>query len=116
MLAAGRLRQLITIRRLTDVSNGKGGYKRGWSTLAENLRAEVISQSGRESVIANTLQGISTYKITIRHREGLKVNDQVIWNGQELNILAPPSDPTGKRQETLIFADTNTPQRAGAPA
>lgn len=111
-LAAGRLNQRITIRRLADVSDGKGGYVRGWTTIAADVPAEVTGQSGREAVIANTLQGIAAFKIVTRYRADLRANDQVLWNGQELNITAPPSDPHGRRQELWIFADTSTPQQA----
>ncbi len=112
----GRLRERITVRRLSDVSDGKGGYARAWTTVAASLPAEVLGQSGREAVIANTLQGTATYKITVRHRTDLRANDQIIWltgGDLELNILAPPVDPWGSRQETQIFADTSAPQEAG---
>lgn len=108
----GRLRDRITIRRLTDAPTGKGGQTRTWATIAANIAAEVISISGREEVIANTLQGTATYRITIRHRAGIRTNDQVQWRGQELNILGPPVDPTGRRQIMQITADTSAPQNA----
>ena len=116
MLAAGRLRDRITIRRLADTPDGAGAFTRDWTTIAEDIPAEVLGQSGREGVIANTLTGVATYKITVRWRTDLRASDQIIWlsNGnQELNIIAPPVDPWGKREETQIFADTSAPQEAG---
>ncbi len=112
----GRLRERIRVRRLSDAPDGGGGWTRGWATVADSLPAEVLGQSGREAVIANTLQGTATYKITVRHRTDLRANDQIIWltgDDMELNILAPPVDPWGTRQETQIFADTSAPQEAG---
>jgi len=113
-LEAGRLRETIAIRRWDDTPTGKGGYTRAWQTVTGlgALRAEVIGISGRESVVANALQGIATYRITIRYREGIRAGDQIKWRGQELNILAPPSDPTGRRELLQILADTSTPQGA----
>ena len=116
MIPVGRLRERIRIRRLGDVSDGKGGWVRGWSTVVEEVFAEVVGQNGREGVIANTLQGTSTYRINLRYRNDLRANDQIIWltnNNIELNILAPPVDPTGRHEETQIFADTSVPQKAG---
>ncbi len=116
-LEAGRLRETITIRRQQDVPDGKGGFVRDWSEFA-TVRAEVISQSGREAVIANTLQGVSTYRITIRSRPswrnggGPQARDQVLWRGQELNIVAPPADPNGFGEALVFIADTSTPQGA----
>ena len=117
-LAAGRLREVITIRRQADVPDGKGGYIRDWVDFAKDIRAEVINQSGREAVIANTLQGVSTYRITIRSRPswrsggGPQASDQVLWRGQELNIVAPPADPNGFGEALVFVADTSTPQGA----
>lgn len=113
MLAAGSLRDRITVRRLTDTPNGRGGFSRGWSTVIADLPAEVLGQSGREELIANTFQGVASFKITVRYRNDLRATDQVLWNGLELNIVAPPTDPDGRRERTEIFADTSTPQDAG---
>lgn len=109
---AGRLRDRINIRRLTDVPDGRGGFERTWASVVEGLAAEIISQNGREAVIASALQGISSYKITIRRRDGLKTNDQVLHRGQELNIRSIADDPFFPREAIVLFADTETPQGA----
>lgn len=117
-LEAGRLREVITIRRETDVPDGSGGYERSWVDFAKDIRAEVINQSGREAVIATTLQGVSTYRITIRSRPswrnggGPQASDQVLWRGLELNIVAPPADPNGFGEALVFIADTSAPQGA----
>lgn len=118
-LAAGRLRDRIVIRRLADVSDNKGGFTRSWTTIAECM-AEVINLSGREAVIGSTLQGLSTYRITIRMSPAWldggdaapRASDQVQWRGPELNIIAPPADPNGRREALVIMADTSVPQGA----
>lgn len=112
-LRAGRLRSRITIRRAVDSTTTAGGQARSWTTLAERLPAEVLGQGGRESVIANTLQGVATFKITIRHRTDIRTGDQVLYDGLELNILGPPTDPRGTRERVEFFADTSAPQNAG---
>lgn len=112
-LPAGRLRNRITIRRATDTPTAAGGQSRSWSTLVAGLPAEVLGQYGRESVIANTLQGISTFRITIRPRSDIRIGDQVIWGTRELNIISPPSDPTGRGEMMDFLADTSAPQQAG---
>ena len=112
---AGRLRERISIRKPVDVETGSGGYERGWETREgmDNVPAEVIGlPGGREGVIAGTLQGTSIYRITIRHRDGIEARDQIRWRDMELNILAPPVDPTGRRRILQITADTSAPQRA----
>ena len=116
---AGRLRDRIAIRRQVDVATGRGGFARDWQTLAGmgDVPAEVIGQSGREAVIANTLQGTATFRITIRYRDGIQAKDQIIvttMGDLELNVLAPPTDPTGRRQFLQILADTSAQQQAGS--
>ncbi|HWT12295.1 MAG TPA: phage head closure protein [Allosphingosinicella sp.] len=120
-MRAGRLRDRVTLRRQTNIETGKGGYTQAWTTVVgmERIHAEVIGQSGRESVIASTLQGVATYQINIRFRSGEtapQAKDQIIWHAPggdvELNVIAPPVDRYGTRVELQIFADTSTPQGA----
>ena len=116
-LQAGRLRDRITIRRRSDVKNARGGLTPTWSTVAV-VWAEVVSQSGREAMVASALQGIASYKITIRHRADIRAADQVLYSpfgaaaAIELNIKSVAPDPFLPREATVIFADTETPQGA----
>jgi SPP1 family predicted phage head-tail adaptor len=111
-IQAGRLRERLTFRRLTDTPDGMGGFDRAWSTLAENIPAEVISQNGREAVIASALQGISAYRILIRKRAGLSTGDQILFGDLELNIRSIAPDPRFPHEALQIFADTESPQEA----
>lgn len=106
---AGRLRSRITIRRPTEVQNAKGGYDTAWATVADRIGADVEGLDGREAMFAQSLQGISSYRITIRWRAGLKASDQVVLaDGTELNITAPPADPDGRKRWLTIMADTGS--------
>lgn len=117
-LQAGRLRDRITIRRAADVADGKGGFTRSWSTVAANIAAEVVNQGGREAVIASSLQGVSSYKITIRLRGDVRTDDQIVYRPFkasaeiELNIRSAGPDHQDPREALVIFADTETPQGA----
>ena len=109
MLSPGRLRDRIDIRRATLTKKPKGGgYDRSWSTL-DTVWAEVIGVNGREAVIAQALQGVSAYRITIRYREDVTDADQIVHRGRELNIRSV-SDPDGTREQLLILADTGSVQ------
>lgn len=118
---AGSYRQRITLKRETNVPTGKGGFTRTWQAVEgmERIPAEVVGQSGREAVIANTLQGIATYRIAIRWTHGPntpQAKDQIIFHAPggdvELNVLSPPVDRFGDQRELQIFADTSAPQGA----
>jgi SPP1 family predicted phage head-tail adaptor len=110
-LQSGQLRHTITIRREQDVADGKGGYNRTWVDIAPNIRAEVVSENGREAFAGHVLQGINNYLITIRYISGIKPSDQIKWSGEELNILSAV-DPDGRRKRIEIRANNQVPQGA----
>jgi SPP1 family predicted phage head-tail adaptor len=112
MATTGSLRERITVRRQANVKNAStGGLTRTWKTVA-SMWAEVRSINGREAVIGSVLQGESVFQIVVRHRTDLKASDQVLWNGRELNITAPPEDREGRRRWTVIIASTEAQQNA----
>jgi SPP1 family predicted phage head-tail adaptor len=115
VIGAGNLRDRITIRRQVNLKNPEtGGLERSWETLA-TVWAEVKAINGREAVIGNTLQGISTFQVTIRWRGDVKASDQLLWpNGgtaRELNVLTA-EDRFGTHKWTTIIADTQAAQGA----
>jgi SPP1 family predicted phage head-tail adaptor len=106
-MRAGRLRERITIKRHSKVSDGKGAWTWGWSPIATGIPAEVLHQSGKEAVLNASMQGVTVYRITVRFREDVSRNDQVIWRGQELNIRDLAPNP--KLTILEITADTESP-------
>ena len=108
-LAAGRLRHRITIRRQTRTAKPKGGFETVWNDVAD-IWAEVIGLNGREAVIGQALQGISTFRVTIRWRTDLSDADQLRHGALDLNIRSI-TDPDGRREQLQIIADTGSVQR-----
>lgn len=106
-LSAGNLRHSITIRRNAQVSNGRGGYVSQWTDVA-TVWAEVATLDGRESMVEKVLQGVSSYRIRIRWRDDVKAADQLRYGTLDLNIVAPPADPDGRREELVILASTES--------
>lgn len=110
-LGAGDLRERITIRRQANVKNtATGGLTRSWSNVA-TVWAQVRSVNGREALIGSVLQGVSHFLITIRYRSDIKVSDQVLWRGRELNVHVA-EDRIGNREWLSIHASTEAPQGA----
>jgi SPP1 family predicted phage head-tail adaptor len=115
---AGRLRHRLTIRRVIETSNGKGGYTTQWNDLAI-VRAEVagLDAQGREGIIGQALQGIATFRIRIRWRSDIMDSDQLrAFDGcfgrpndgadhVDVNIRTIV-DPDGLRRQLIIIADT----------
>lgn len=104
-LRAGDLRDRIQIKRAVEADNGKGGYTTTWTIIMQPW-AQVIGLNGREAVIAQALQGVSYYRLRIRWRsDPPRPADQIILRGVTLNIRSV-ADPTGRREELQILADT----------
>lgn len=106
-LAAGRLRHRVEIWRYTDtpLSGGRPGYDRVWK-MVRRVPAEVIGQSGREAVIDRSLQGVSSFRITIRWRADLSTEDQLrLKDGRTLAIRSMEADSSGSVWWSIL-ADT----------
>lgn len=106
---AGRLRHWVTVRRPQQVQDTKGGYTTAWTQIAR-FKADIEGLAGREAMLADTLQGISAYRITARWRAGIRPSDQAtLPDGTVLNI-ASATDPDGRRRDLVIMADTGSPR------
>jgi len=110
-LRAGDLKHRIKIKRSTLTPDGKGGFTKTWPVIAQPW-AEVIGLDGRESVIARSLQGVSSYRIRIRYRGDIKPADQIQYGAIELNLRSAV-DPNGDREQLLILADTGSAEATG---
>jgi SPP1 family predicted phage head-tail adaptor len=104
----GRLRHLITLQRLTDTPDGVGGFTREWATYLTTY-AEVLSQAGRESLVAGTIQGVTPYRITMRYQTDIRTADRILFGDLQLNVRSI-TDLDGRRRWSEIFADTESPQ------
>jgi SPP1 family predicted phage head-tail adaptor len=107
-LAAGSLRQRVTIRRQQRAADGQGGYTTSWADVA-TIWAKVDGLDGRESVIGQTLTGISVYRVTVRYRADILPSDQLRYGAIDLNIRSA-IDPDGRRERTIITCDTGSAQ------
>lgn len=107
---AGKLRDRITIKRETNTPDGTGGYDRSWAELA-TVWANVTSLNGREAVLGQVLQGVSTFQLVVRHRTDIEPAMQILWGDRELNVHSA-EDKAGTRQWTTIIASTEAPQGA----
>ena len=105
-IRAGDLRHRVTIRRKTSVKKAGGGFDTSWNDLA-TVWAEVIGLDGREAVIGQALQGISTYRVRLRFGADVTDADQLRYGAIDLNIRSV-SDPDGRREQLLILADTGS--------
>lgn len=112
-LRPGDLRTKIEILRPVEADDGHGADETSGWTIVATPWAEVQGQDGREALIGQAIQGISTYRIRIRWRAGIGTGDQVRLGGAggtDLNITSA-TDPNGDREQLMIIA-TNASARA----
>ncbi len=79
-----RLRERVTIERVTVADDGYGGQAETW-TVVETVPAEVRPVKGRESVDGERLVTAQTYLVTIWYR-AISTRDRLDWRGTKMNI------------------------------
>ena len=85
---AGRLRDRITVQRLTQADDGYGNTVNGWANHLI-LWADVLETLGRERVAAGRIEAARTATIRIRassDSKGITEADRVVCRGQVWNI------------------------------
>lgn len=108
-LSRGRLRSRVSIMRAIIVINRGEPTSTGWDAVA-TIWAEVIGQNGREALIAQALQGISVYRVTIDFRTDIGPADQLRYGAIDLNIRSIV-DPDDRHEQLVILADTDGAQK-----
>ncbi len=102
MLAAGRLRHLITLLTPTTDRNNVGEEIPAWAPVAE-VWAEAIALSGRELVWAQQQHEQVTWKVTIRYLPEVDATWRVqLASGQVLEIAGVTHD-MGTLETTTLF-------------
>lgn len=43
-----------------------------------------------------------TYRVTIRYREGIQPDDEIVWRGRRLKLISPPYDAESRRIYTVM--------------
>ena len=86
---AGMLRTAIRVERTTRTSDGAGGYTDAWATLSgAPKRANVKFKSGNERQLAERIDAVAGYKVTMRYFNGLQERDRIVIKGRVHNIRA----------------------------
>jgi SPP1 family predicted phage head-tail adaptor len=106
-MRGGNLRTPITIRRAIETQSATGDYDTTWVTIASPY-AQVEGLDGREMMMARALQGVSSYRVTIRYRDGILADDQIHFTDVSTLNITSVADPDGRRRTLVILAETGT--------
>ena len=89
---AGTLRERVVIERPISSRNAMGLQEPGWEAVCRCLASVVLDTVGPESE-AQALSAMPRYRVTIRQREGIELDQRVRWNGRSLAVRQMLDDP-----------------------
>ena len=92
---AGTLRERIVIERPVSLRNAMGLQETGWEEVCRCLAAVALESVGAEAE-AQALSAMPKYRITMRRREGIALDQRVRWNGRSMMVRQLLDDPRTK--------------------
>jgi len=91
----GLLSSRLTLEAPLRVADGAGGAEITW-IVEDSLWAHVVPQNGGERLSADAARATVTYRITIRHRDGVTPDKRFVWGARQLAIHAVLDDGEGR--------------------
>lgn len=96
----GMLRHRITIEAPSATDDAGGGRAISWEAFAA-VWARIEQTGGRQLVRAGELEPQTEYRLTIRHRPGLRAGMRANWNGRLIEITGV-ADPDGRGRMLVL--------------
>ena len=97
---AGTLRERIVIERAISLRNAMGLQEPGWEQVCRCLASVTLESVGPERQ-AQSLSAMPRYRATIRRRDGVSIDQRVIWNSRKLMVRHLLDDPRDKDRLTM---------------
>jgi SPP1 family predicted phage head-tail adaptor len=96
----GLLRERIVVERPVSMRNEMGLQQPGWERVCRCLAAVVLDSIGAEAE-AQSLSAMPRYKVTIRWREAIALDQRVTWRGRHLVVRQVLDDP--RRRDRIVM-------------
>ncbi len=97
---AGTLRERVIIERPASLRNEMGLQEPGWEEVCRCPAAVTLESVGAESE-AQALSSMPRYRVTIRKRDGIALDQRVRWNGRSLMVRQLLDDPRARDRITM---------------
>jgi len=97
---AGTLSERVLIERPIAVRNAMGLQEPGWELVCRCLAGVALESVGPESE-GQALSAMPRYRVTIRRRDGLALDQRVSWSGRKLMVRQLLEDPAAKDRLTM---------------
>jgi head-tail adaptor len=92
---AWTLRERILIERPISSRNAMGLQEPGWETVCRCLASVTLESVGAESE-AQALSAMPRFRVTIRQRDGIALDQRISWNGRRMVVRQLVDDPRAK--------------------
>ena len=97
---AGTLRERILIERPITSRNAMGLQEPGWERVCRCLAAVALESVGAESE-AQALSAMPRYRVAIRRRGGITLDQRITWGGRKVMVRQLLDDPGAKDRITM---------------
>ena len=97
---AGTLRERVIIERPVSSRNAMGLQEPGWEQVCRCLASVALESVGPESE-GQALNAPARYRVTIRRRDGIALDQRVRWNGRALMVRQLLDDPRARDRITM---------------
>jgi len=104
---AGTLRERIIVERPSDERNAMGLLTAGWEEVARCLAAIVPDGAGAERE-GQALSAMPRFRVAIRPREGIAIDQRILWGSRVLMIRQMNDDPRGRDRILMRCEEVRT--------
>ena len=105
---AGTLVERILIERPVATRNALGLQEYGWEKVCRCLASVVLEGVGPESE-AMALSAMPRFRVTIRTRDGIAIDQRVTWKGKMMMVRQLLADPKAPDRITLRCEEVRSP-------
>lgn len=97
---AGTLRERIVIEQPISVRNAMGLQEPGWQEVCRCLASVALESVGQQSE-GQALSAMPKFRVTIRARDGIALDQRISWNGRKLMVRQMLADPRAKDRVSM---------------
>lgn len=97
---SGALRERIVIERPMTRRTAAGLQEAGWETVASCFAAIAPEGAGAEAE-AMALSAMPRFRVVIRHRDGIAIDQRIGWRGRRMMIRQLIFDPRAPDRLTM---------------
>ena len=96
------LSERISVRNYVTKRNERGDILNSVEFERCRVWAKILPITARISDTQPERTNKVSYRVTIRYREDIKPDDEIVWRGRRLKLLSPPFDAESRKIFTVF--------------